>query len=221
MSMLKLFIFKNRILTHPVGLAVVLLFFSLLTIVFASVQAVQIPLNALPEDSARLKSVPVSHFLHAVGGVIFGILGPLQFGRVLAKKYGRVHRVMGRVFVLAGAALSLSSLTLLWNFPDGASPLVSAGRLVFGIALGIALIFAMVEIRKRNITKHRDWMIRAYAVGIGATPVAIVLLPIFLITGEPPTGLVSDIAFVGSWALCVVIGEYVVRYLRADRADKV
>jgi hypothetical protein len=36
----------------------------------------------------------------------------------------------------------------------------------------------MVAIRQRNFTRHRDWMIRSYAIGIGATVVANVFLPI-------------------------------------------
>lgn len=198
-------------LRHPIVLPVVLFFFSLITIVIAIFQAVQLPLGALPVENARLAIMPVSHFTHVVGGALFGIIGPLQFGRVLAGRYGRLHRIMGRVFVLAGAFLVLSSLSLLWQFPNGASPLVSGGRLVFGVALGISLTYAILAIRRRNFTSHRNWMIRAYALGIGATAVSMVFIPIYAVTGEPPMGLVSDIAFIGSWAFCVAVAEWVVR----------
>ena len=203
----------TRYLTKPIVVPAVLLFFSILTILFALVQVVQIPLGALPPDSQRLNVVPVSHFAHAAGGAIFGILGPIQFGRVLAAKYGRLHRIMGRIFVGAGAALALSSLALIWHFPDTHTPLVTLGRLVFGIALGVALTIAMVAIRQRNFTRHRDWMIRSYAIGIGATVVAIVFLPIYAITGLPPTGLTADTAFIGSWTVCVIFAEALVRRL--------
>lgn len=192
---------------------ITLLFFSLVTILIAVVQAFQIPFGALPLDSSRLEAAPFSHFIHVVGGALFGLIGPLQFGRVLAGKYGRIHRVMGRVFLAAGAALSISSLTLLWSFPSSHSVLVSGGRLVFGIALAIALVFAMSAIKARNFKKHRDWMIRAYALGIGATAISMIFIPIYAITGKPPTGLFADIIFIGSWALCVALAEYIVRRL--------
>uniref|UniRef100_UPI0040487D0F DUF2306 domain-containing protein n=1 Tax=Yoonia sp. TaxID=2212373 RepID=UPI0040487D0F len=199
-------------MTHRhITIPAVLYFFSLLTLMFALVQAVQIPLGALPQDTARLATAPIPHFAHALGGVVFGLLGPLQFGRVLARKYGKLHRVMGRVFVAAGALLSLSTLGLLWRFPDGASALVSGSRLVFGVALGVALIKAMLAIRARNFTAHRNWMIRAYALGIGATAVSMVFIPIYAITGAPPTGLASDVAFIGSWTICVIIAEIIIR----------
>lgn len=109
-----------------------LYFGTFLTILLALVQVVQIPLSALPEDSQRLTAAPVWHFLHVLGGATFGILGPIQFGRALVPKYGRLHRLLGRVFVTAGAMIALSSLSLLWRFPDTYSAAISIGRLLFG-----------------------------------------------------------------------------------------
>lgn len=197
--------------TKPFVVPAALFFGTLLTIVLALVQAVQIPLGALPEDSLRLSATPVWHFMHVLGGATFGILGPIQFSRVLMRKYGLLHRIMGRVFVAAGAMLSLSSLSLLWHFPDTHSVAISSGRLLFGIALGVALAFAMQAIRKRDFTHHRNWMIRAYAIGIGATAVTMVFFPIYAITGEPPMGLIADIIMLGSWTACVVFAEVLVR----------
>lgn len=203
----------NRTRSGVLWVPITLFLLTGLTIAFAFVQAFQILLGTLPPDSARLSTAPVSHFTHVLAGVLFGVTGPLQFGRVLANKFGRLHRVLGRVFILAGAFLSLSSLSLLWQFPTGDSMANSVARLVFGLALGFTLCKAVLAIRRRNISVHRDWMIRSYALGMGATLVAVVFLPIYLITGVPPTGLVSDIAFVGSWCFCVLVAEVVVRKL--------
>jgi len=201
----------TRFFTKPVVVPAALFFCTLLTILLALVQVVQIPLGALPEDSQRLSATPIWHFMHVLGGATFGILGPIQFGRVLMRKYGLLHRVMGRVFVAAGAMISLSSLSLLWHFPDTYSVAMNSGRLVFGIALGVALAIAMQAIYNRDFTRHRNWMIRAYAIGMGATAVTMVFFPIFLITGAPPLGLAADIAFLGSWIACVVFAEGLVR----------
>ncbi len=201
----------TRRFASPVAVTVALYLGTLLTILLALVQVVQIPLGALPEDSQRLAAAPVWHFMHVLGGATFGILGPIQFGRVLMPRYGLLHRVLGRVFVASGAMISLSSLTLLWRFPDANSAAISVGRLVFGIALGSALVLAMQAIYRRDFTRHRNWMIRAYAIGIGATAVTMVFFPIYLITGVPPKGLAADIAFLGAWTACIVFAEGLVR----------
>ena len=198
-------------LTKPIIVPVALYCATFLTIILALVQVVQIPLGALPEDSQRLTIVPVWHFMHVLGGATFGILGPIQFSRVLMGKYGLLHRITGRVFVASGAMIALSSLGLLWHFPDPYSVAISGGRLLFGIALGVALAIAMRAIYKRDFICHRNWMIRAYAIGVGATAVTMVFFPIYLITGEPPKGFVADIAFLGSWIACIVFAEGLVR----------
>ena len=202
---------KTRRPSRPFVVPLALLLATLLPILLAVVQVVQIPLDALPEDSQRLRATPILHFMHVLGGATFAIIGPIQFGRALLPKFGRLHRVLGRVFVATGAMISVSSLGLLWHFPDTYSVAISGGRLVFGIGLGIALFMAMHAISTRDLVRHRNWMIRAYAIGIGATAVTMVFFPIYLITGEPPKGLASDIAFLGAWTACVVFAEGLVR----------
>jgi uncharacterized membrane protein len=209
----------NRIFSRPVGVPAILLLLSGLTIAVAAVEAIQALTGSLPPESLRFADTPLSFVSHTVTGVVFGILGPIQFGRVLARKYGRIHRIMGRVFVAAGAFLSISSLSLMWHFPDGDSALINTARLVFGIALGVTLTLSMLRVRARNIPRHRDWMIRAYAIGMGATIVSIVFIPIFVITGEPPTGITADIAFIGAWAACVVFAEAVIYRINAPQRN--
>ncbi len=201
----------TRYFSKPVVVLVALLGATMLPIILALVQVVQIPLGALPEDSQRFSTTPVWHFMHVLGAAAFGILGPIQFSRVLLRRYGRLHRAMGRVFVAAGAMTSLSALGLLWHFPDTPSMAISGGRLLFGIALGASLAFAMQAIHVRAFVRHRNWMIRAYAIGIGATAVSMVFFPIFVITGEAPTGPVADVVFLGSWAACIAFAEGLVR----------
>lgn len=201
--------------SSPLVVPLALLLATLLPILLAVVQVVQIPLGALPEDSQRLTATPILHFMHVLGGATFAILGPIQFGRALLPKFGRLHRVLGRVFVATGAMIPFSSLGLLWHFPDTYSVAISGGRLVFGIGLGVALTMAVRAIFARDLVRHRNWMIRAYAIGIGATAVTMVFFPIYLITGEPPRGLVADAAFLGAWTGCVVFAEILVRRIGA------
>ena len=62
--------------------------------------------------------------------------------------------------------------------------------------------------------RHRAWMIRACATGMGTGPVALVMFPIQLITGEPPMGLASEAVVVGVWLLNIALGEWVARRSR-------
>ena len=198
-------------LGKTVGLAVALAVCTFIPVMMAAVSMVQIPLGALPDDSRRLASFPVSFFLHSLAGVLFGVLGPLQFVRALRLRFGTLHRLAGRVFVLAGAGLALSGLALLLQVESIATGLLDTARGVFGLALIAALVLAVTAARAHNMRRHRAWMIRAYAIGMGQGTVALIMFPVYLITGVPPTGLTTDIVVVGMWLFNIALAEWVVR----------
>jgi uncharacterized membrane protein len=202
-----------RAFSRPVPLVLALAFCTFIPVMMAAVRVVQIPLGAVPEDSLRLASDPVAYLVHALAGVLFGVLGPLQFVRALGGRFGTLHRLTGRVFVLAGVGLALSGLVLLLRVDSIATGLLDAARGVFGLALIVVLVLGVAAARAHATLRHRAWMIRAYAIGMGSGTVALVMFPLYLISGEPPTGLTTDIAVVGTWLFTIAVGEWVVRRL--------
>ncbi|WP_374678001.1 DUF2306 domain-containing protein [Piscinibacter sp.] len=202
-----------RAFTRPIPLVLALAFCTFIPVMMATVRVVQIPLGALPEDSLRLASAPVALFFHSLAGALFGVSGPLQFVRAVRRRFGALHRLAGRVFVLAGAALAVSGLALLMQVESITTGVLDTARGVFGLALIAALVLGAAAARTHDMRRHRAWMIRAYAIGMGTGPVALVMFPLYLITGEPPAGLASDIVVVGMWLLNIALGEWVVRTL--------
>jgi len=199
------------VFTRPVPLAWLLALCTCIPVLTAAVLVVQIPLGALPADALRLAAAPVLYFLHALGGVLFGVLGPVQLVFALRHRFGLLHRLSGRVFVLAGWTMALAGLGLLWQVESVATALLDTARGVFSLALMTALALGVMAARKRNMGQHRVWMIRAYVMGMGTGPVALVMFPIYLITGKPLQGLLSDIVVVGMWLITIAWGEWVIR----------
>jgi len=201
-----------RVFARPMPLVLLLAFCTFIPIMMAVVLVVQVPLGALPEDSLRLAGASVPLFLHALAGVLFGVLGPMQFARALQRRFGVFHRMTGRVFALAGLVLALSGLGLLLQVESIATELLDVARGVFSLALIVALALGVMAARARNLARHRAWMIRAYVIGMGSGTVALVMFPIYL-TGAPVIGLASDIVVVGWWLVNIALGEWVIRRL--------
>ena len=201
----------TRIFLRPIPLALLLLILSAIPIGAALLRMVQIPTGTLPQDAIKFVVVPVVLFGHALAGALFGVLGPIQFAGVLKRRFGRFHRITGRVFVAAGVLLALSSLRLLWQFPDASTFVLVTARLVAGFGLAAALVIAFVAIRQHQVARHKAWMIRAYAIGMGSATVSFLMLPIFIISGEPVEGYAADLVFVASWAINIGIAEWVIR----------
>ncbi len=208
-----------RVFQRPIPLALLLAFLTAIPVLNSLYQAFVIPSGAYPKESAHLAVAPVSWFIHVLAGFAFGISGPVQFVRALRQRFGVLHRVLGRIFVLSGAIIGLSGLSILAQVTSQRTPMVDIARGLFGLALLIALAMAMAAIRNRDFLRHRAWAIRSYAIGMGLGTVALVFIPLYIVTGQPPIGLTSDILFVVTWVLTIVIAEVVIR--RSSRLQPV
>jgi uncharacterized membrane protein len=200
-----------RLFSRPMPLALFLAFGTAIPVLNALVEVFQIPSGTYADDSARLAIAPLSWFAHVLAGAAFGITGPVQFVRALRHRFGAFHRVSGRIFVVSGAVLGLSGLSLLAQVASLSTPVVDIARGLFGLALLVALALAIAAIQSREILRHRAWMIRAYAIGMGLGAVGLVFFPIYVVTGQPPMGLGADILFVASWLLTIALAEVVIR----------
>lgn len=131
---------------------------------------------------------------HGVGAGCALLLGPLQFSDRLRKKYTKLHRVLGRIYVggvLLGAPIGAYIQYRFDELVFGTSrsftiaTIVDAGLLMATTV--IALSFAM----RGKIQLHRQWMTRSYAV-------AIVFLEVRVISG------------IGGWDESFAITEIIV-----------
>ncbi len=201
----------TRIVSRPLGVAALLLFLTAIPILMGLLRMVQIPIGATPPDVAHLMTRPALYWIHAAAGVSFGLLGPLQFGRALSGRFGRLHRIAGRAFAAAGALLAVGGIHLVLTFPGSSTMLLDALRLLGGTGLLVSLILAIRHVRAGRRAAHGAWMIRAYALGMGQSLTAFVLLPVYLATGTPPVGLTADLAVAVSWVLTILVAERLAR----------
>lgn len=202
--------------SNPYRLLALIFFWTAIPALIALVRVVQIPTGTLTDD-LRYIDVPVSHWLHALAGITFDVLGPVQFIRVLKRRYGRLHRIAGRVFVVAGVALSLSGISLLFQIESIATQLLDTTRGIAGVCLIITLGLGLRAALARNMMAHRAWMIRSYGIGIGSGTVSLVMFPIYLATGEVPPGIWSDLIVVGTWIATILVFEWIVQRGQSTR----
>jgi hypothetical protein len=118
----------------------------------------------------RFNAFPVALLIHIVGSAVFAFAGALQFVRRFRRRGASWHRRSGRVLVVAGLLVVVSALwlTLLYDAQPGTGRILFFFRLAVAPAMATCLVFGFLAIRRRDIAAHRAWMIRAYALGLGA-----------------------------------------------------
>src|SRR5437773_4147802 len=108
--------------------------------------------------------------IHIVPGLFFVVLGPLQFVTTLRRPRPQLHRAMGRVVLISGLVAGVTALAMTTRMAIGGAT-ERAATALFGVIFLIALGQAFVCIRRREVARHREWMIRAFALGLAVATV--------------------------------------------------
>ena len=203
----------TRFLRRPLSLAIILLVATFIPIASAPLRMFQILTDQLPADAIKFTTVPWTLFFHALGGMAFGLAGPLQFAGALKLRFGRLHKIMGRIFVIAGLFLALSALRLLFEFPHNSTWVLISARTIAALGILLTITLALSAVWDRNFAKHRAWMIRTYALGMGPAAISFIMLPIFLIRGQALEGYLADSLFVLSWVINLTLAEIIIRHI--------
>src|SRR5262249_44828638 len=117
--------------------------------------------------NGRYYEHPYLTLVHVVAGLLFMVLGPIQFWPAVRNRWIRFHRFSGRVFFVASLAGVISALAFVPMLPVFGSFSTKVGVVVAGVAFLICLVQGYVCIRRREIALHREWMIRTFAIGLG------------------------------------------------------
>jgi uncharacterized membrane protein len=114
---------------------------------------------------------PILTLVHIVPGLLFMVLGPLQFVPTIRARHLRWHRFSGRMFVISGVVIGLSALAMSFAMPAIGGFNQAAATTLFATFFLIALCKAFWHIRRREIALHREWMIRAFSVGLAVATI--------------------------------------------------
>lgn len=155
----------------------------LLGALFAAGNAVMFMLvggHGSPDIKSRFFATALAGWAHTMGGAVAVLIGPFQLITKLRTTWPRVHRWMGRTYLLAVLAGALGGLFF--------APRGDAG--VFGnigfATLGIFWLYsgaqAYLAIRRGDVQVHRRWMLRNYALTFAAATLRI-QLPLLIIGG--------------------------------------
>jgi uncharacterized membrane protein len=170
-------------------------------------------------DNPRIDAVPAPVVVHIVAAAVYALLGAFQFSAVLRRQRPAWHRTSGRMLIAAGLVVAVSGLwmTLFYTGAPGGD-LLWAIRLLVGSAIAASIVLGFTAIRRRDIAAHRAWMIRAYALAVGAGTQAFTQG-----VGEALFGtsdLSNALSLTSGWIINAAVAEWVIRRPDARRAGR-
>lgn len=174
-------------------------------------------------DDSRLYVGGGAHYYllvtHIFTALVALVLGPLQFVPAVRARR-RVHRAIGRSYLLAGVLPSALA---------GIPVALLSGRLITQIGLVIPAVLWLVTgwlalraARSRDFARHREWMMRNYALTFLAVSSRI-LVPLILLAQIPFSDTVEagsiaagaqsviPIGQVLGWVVNLIVAEIMIR----------
>ena len=108
----------------------------------------------------RLQVIADRHLLipHTLAGVSALLIGPLQFSTRFRQRHLQLHRILGRIYVLAVFVGSFTGIALAAGRPG------LPGTSMQAAAWMVCTTAAFITARNRQIAVHRQWMARSYAI---------------------------------------------------------
>jgi hypothetical protein len=173
---------------------------------------------ATPEN-ARFVTAPAPVVLHIVAASIYAIGGALQLAPHLRRIHPHGHRALGALLIPCGFVVALTALWMTQRYPVGSMNGPHAAdydgrflylvRLLVGAAMLWCLSLGVAAIVKRDFRRHGTWMIRAYALAMGAGTQVLTHIP-WMAFPEIRGELARAVSMVAGWAINIAVAEWVI-----------
>ena len=170
-------------------------------------------------ENARFFASPLPVVLHIVGSVVFSFAGALQFSVHLRRSHPGLHHALGYAVLPFGLVAALSGLWMTQIYPratmnfDG--PVLYAMRLAVGFGMMFALWRGLLAAAQCNVARHCNWMLRAYALGMGAGTQVFTHLPWFLVPAWRGETL-RAICMGAGWLINLAVAEFIIARRAGD-----
>lgn len=177
---------------------------------------------AITEENARFVAAPAPVVLHIVSASIWCLLGAFQFSTAVRRRNPRWHRAAGRVLAPLGLVSALTGLWMTLFYPRAAfdGPLLDSFRFTAGAAMAISIGLGVSAMRRREFVAHGAWMLRAYAIGLGASTQVLTHVPWFLFPGIQGE-LARALSMGAGWAINLAVAEWIIRRRTILRAPSI
>lgn len=190
-----------------------LLALSAVPLVAGGVRLTQLATGALHASMARFHQAPWPVTLHILAAALFSILGAFQLDPRWRAKAPRWHRQAGAVALVSGLVVAMTGgyMAAAYAIPESLQgPFLRVIRLAVSGAIFVSLLLALRAIAQRRFDAHGAWMLRAYALGLGAGTQVLLFLPAELLLAGPVQGLPRDTLMALAWGLNLAVAELII-----------
>lgn len=169
----------------------------------------------IKQDEIQHSHYKLAFFSHVFTSIFVIALGITQFSKTIRKRFSFIHKLSGKIYItLILLVASPSGLIMAFYANGGLIPQISFS--ILSILWFTFTLKAFTSIRKRDFQKHRNFMIRSYALTLSAISLRLFKYGIVTVFELPPIDTYQIISVL-SWTVNLVIAEWVILRIRTRR----
>ncbi len=187
----------------------------LLTLLTALYAVGVLTLGVPPALQPSFEVRPLFFHIHIACGGVALVLGLLQFHARLRRRFVRWHRRAGIIYLVMVCLSGTAGFIL--SFSAATGSIAGWGFRLLSIFWIFATVMAYLRIIKRDITHHREWMIRSYALTLAAVTLRFELA-LGLVATQGDFELVYPVIAFSCWIPNWIIAECWILFSRKAAA---
>jgi uncharacterized membrane protein len=93
---------------------------------------------------------------------------------------------------------------------------------LFGGLFLVAIVTGFLHIRAGRVASHREWMIRAFAIGLSIATMRLIFVPALLVAADPTDAQIATLSvasFTAAFVAHASAAELWIRLTRASRTE--
>lgn len=169
-------------------LLAILLFLCLVPVLSGGYRLYSMDVNSTADaENLRYVGNPIPLAVHMIAYMFFCVFGTFQIAPNFRARRPKWHRIAGYLLIPAGLIAAGAGIWSTFEYdprPGDGLP-ITIVRMSVAIGMIWAIVVGLTSIRRRDIKAHKIWMLRAYALSMGASTNAVIAAVWFATVGEP------------------------------------
>lgn len=163
---------------------------------------------AIKQDFVELPWYLPAFYIHVFTTMLVLPAGFTQFSKTILKKYPRLHRLNGRIYVLAILLLCAPSGLVIGYYANGGFSSQAAFCLL-AVLWFYCTLRAYTAARARNFVAHRAFMYRSFALTLSAITLRLWKYILVALFHPRPMDVYMIVAWLG-WVLNLLVAEWLI-----------
>ncbi len=166
---------------------------------------------SITSENERFMAMPVPILLHIISSLIFGLIGSFQFVPNIRERHRYWHRRAGKFIAISGLLSALSGLWMTLFYPAAANDgdALFYVRLFIAPTMAVCILIAIYYVARKKYHQHGNWMVRAYALALGAGTQVFTHLGYMIVIGTP-FGPSRDAMMTLGWLINIIFAEWLI-----------